>query len=176
MLRRVLWLPVRDRQLKFLNQRFLATEAHHETSLIRNMALVAHIGASARTSLMNQSEKTQTPGKLRLRSPYYTSRPTWQPLDRLTLAALRQTSCLLNESAASQFNPRAFRSSGINGLLISLIHQVMLILVWRWRVQVALLTGLSSSLIQWKESKHRLRAFGDNWIGKCISYFDHLCF
>jgi elongation factor G len=49
MLRRVLWPPVRDRQLKLLNQRrFLATEVHNETSLIRNMALVAHIGAFIR--------------------------------------------------------------------------------------------------------------------------------
>jgi hypothetical protein len=119
MLRRVLWLPVRDRQLKVLNQRFLATEAHNETSLIRNMALVAHIGASIRTSLINQPENTQTLGKLRLRSPYYTSRPIWQPLAQLTLAALRQTSCLPNENAASQFNLRASQSNGTNGLLIS---------------------------------------------------------
>lgn len=118
MLRRVFWLPVRDCQLKFLDKRFLATEARHETSLIRNMALVAHIGASVRASLVNQSEKTQTLEKLRLPSLYYTSRLTWYLLAQLTLAALRQTSCLLNENAVSQFNLRAFQSNGANGLLI----------------------------------------------------------
>jgi elongation factor G len=49
-----------------LDKRFLATEARHETSLIRNMALVAHIGASVRASLVNQSKKNTDSGKTTL--------------------------------------------------------------------------------------------------------------
>jgi len=79
MLRRVLWLHVGDCQPKVFSQRrFLTTGAHNETSLIRNMALVAHIGAFVKVEPTRINvKKVQILEKRHSQNPYCTSQRTW---------------------------------------------------------------------------------------------------